>query len=674
MKILYYPLVRLTMGFILGILGAYYLRLSPFFAFCMMGLLGIGFFFVFLRKNFSPLIKGLFIFLFSVTIGMNSLIIHTAAYQKNHYTTYPQVFKNKAALVLIVREKLKSSKRFDRYVCLLKAINNKAFSGKIILNLEGNSLKQDFGIGDKLIVFNKLTLTPVAQNPSLFNYKQYLNQKQLHAQIFTEKSQIKVLKTPKKDMYYYAFLVRQKVSQTLQENNFGPSELAVTMALLLGQQQDIEAKLLKDYQHAGVVHALSVSGLHVGLILLMLNFVLKPIANTQRNRFLKTITIITCLFLFAFIAGLSPSIVRAVVMFSFVAIGSYLNQRHSIYYALITSIGVILLFEPYYIFDVGFQLSYISLFFIIWLQPLLASLWKTKSKAKKFIWDIITVSVAAQVGTLPLCLYYFHQFSGLFLIGNLFVIPYLYLVMAVGVFSIVLIGLNCFCSFFAVILSFLVWFLNLIIHKIAQIDFLIFSHISFGFWTMILTYILLLAIILMFQKLRFITVLWVLIAVLTLQLHFFIIKKQQVSQKELVVYNLKNQSVISTKIAREVTVYQSKNTTDTNQQYNPVTDYCLSNNSFVIQRKPLQNLLFFEGKKIMILDSSGIYITTENIDLLLLTQSPKVNLSRLIKTLKPKIVVADGTNYKSLIRIWQKSCEAQKIAFSSNFYKLNIAN
>lgn len=675
MKIIAFPLLRLTIGFVLGILLGYYGHFLPLFAFGFTGLLTAVFLFSFiLGTNSNGLFKGVLTFLFSVAIGMNSLIIHTETYQKAHYTTFLQAFEKKTTLTLVVREKLKSSQRFDKYICLLQAINYKVSSGKIILNLNKDSLKTSFGVGDKLFIFNKLVQTPEAKNLSLFNYAQYLSQKQLYAQVFSEKSQIKVAAIPEKSIYYYAFLIRQKVAKALQKNNFSNSELAVTMALLLGQQQDIDAKLLKDYQYAGVVHALSVSGLHVGLVLLMLNFLLKPFANTRRNRLLKTITIVICLFLFAVIAGLAPSIMRAVVMFSFVAIGVYLNQRYNIYYALVVSVGVILLFEPYYIFDVGFQLSYISLFFMIWLQPLLASLWIVKSKIKKFFWDIITVSIAAQIGTLPLCLYYFHQFSGLFLIANLFVIPYLYLVMGVGILSLLLISLNCFFAFFASILSSLVAFLNIVIHKITQIDFLIFSNISFGFSAMILTYILLATLILMVQKFRFIRILSVLIALIALQLHFFVIKKEQTSQKELIVYNLKNQSVISTRIAREVTVYQSQNTKNQIQKYNPITDYCLANNGVLKQIKPLQNLLYFEGKKVIILDSSGVYIPTKNIDLLLLTQSPKVNLSRLIQDLKPKIIVADGTNYKSLIRCWEKSCWEQKTLFKHSFYKLDATN
>jgi competence protein ComEC len=108
-------------------------------------------------------------------------------------------------------------------------------------------------------------------------------------------------------------------------------------------------------------------------------------------------------------------------MFSFVAIG-YQLRSVNVYHTLLVSIFLILLFQPF-LFDVGFQLSYIALFFIIWLQPLLASIWSPRNKPLKYIWGILTVSFAAQIGTMPLSIYYFHQFPGLFFITNLAVIP-----------------------------------------------------------------------------------------------------------------------------------------------------------------------------------------------------------------------------------------------------------
>jgi competence protein ComEC len=161
-----------------------------------------------------------------------------------------------------------------------------------------------------------------------------------------------------------------------------------------------------------------VSGLHIGLILLFVTFVLKPIPNNKKGSVLKLIITLSSLWLFGILAGLAPSVVRSVTMFSFVAIGQHLRRSVNIYHTLLVSILLILLVQPSFLFDVGFQLSYLALFFILWFQPLLSRLWKPKNKISNYFWDILSVSFAAQIGTIPLSLYYFHQFPGLFFITN----------------------------------------------------------------------------------------------------------------------------------------------------------------------------------------------------------------------------------------------------------------
>ena len=173
-------------------------------------------------------------------------------------------------------------------------------------------------------------------------------------------------------------------------------------------------------------------------IMIFINFILKPIPNTKKGSFIKLISILISLATFAIISGLSPSVLRSVVMFSFLAIGNHLRRSGSIYHTLLVSILLILLFEPYFLFDVGFQLSYLAVFFIVWLQPVLKQIWTPKRKISKTIWNALTVSFAAQIGTLPLCLYYFHQFPGLFFVTNIVIIPLLSFIMIAGIIVMIL--------------------------------------------------------------------------------------------------------------------------------------------------------------------------------------------------------------------------------------------
>ena len=149
-------------------------------------------------------------------------------------------------------------------------------------------------------------------------------------------------------------------------------------ALLLGQRQDISKELTANYSKAGAIHILAVSGLHVGIILWMLSFVLKPLERFKKGKVIKLVLVVLFLWFFAVLAGMSASVTRAVTMFSAIAIGQFFNKRNAIEQSLIFSMFLLLLLKPLFLFDVGFQLSYLAVFGIIWVQPVFYQLWKPK--------------------------------------------------------------------------------------------------------------------------------------------------------------------------------------------------------------------------------------------------------------------------------------------------------
>src|SRR5690606_24095560 len=213
-------------------------------------------------------------------------------------------------------------------------------------------------------------------------------------------------------------------------------------ALLLGQRQDIPEEVYNNYTSAGAIHILAVSGLHVGIILLLINFILNPLENLKNGQFIKLILILLLLWSFAIIAGLSASVVRAVTMFSFVAYAMHIKRATNIYNILAISMFFLLLFKPSFLFDVGFQLSYIAVFAIVWIQPVLYKWWTPKLRPVNNLWQLFTVTIAAQIGVIPLSLYYFHQFPGLFFVSNLVIIPFLGIILGLGLLVIILALLN----------------------------------------------------------------------------------------------------------------------------------------------------------------------------------------------------------------------------------------
>ena len=676
MKVLQFPLARITVGFILGLLLANYfppsllVLLIVFFLsisiFCLLYLF---------YKSKTSIYFGISTYFLSFIIGISTQIIHTDSFQKSNYTHNKALFKQPHLISLTIREKLKISSFSDRYIAIINKIDTTTQTGKIILHIQKDSLQPILQIGNQLLIKGRLTKNKPPNNPNQFDYSKYLENKQIYAQLYAGVDEMKIGSELEKNIWYYSSQLRTRIIQNLEKNNFNKAELNVAVALIMGQQQDISPEIIRDYQYAGAVHILSVSGLHIGLILIFVTFILKPIPNTKKGSFLKLAIILASLFAFGIIAGLAPSVVRSVTMFSFVAIGNHLRRSVNIYHTLLVSVLLILLFEPSFLFDVGFQLSYIALFFIIWLQPLLSSIWQPKHKVSKYIWDILTVSFAAQIGTLPLSIYYFHQFPGLFFVTNLIIIPLLSIIMILGVLVMLLAALNVIPVFLSQLLEWSIYYLNKIINAIASLEQFIIQDIPLHFHLLLSGYLLLFALIIWFKKPNFTKLATVLISIVILQISYLKIHWTIVNEQELVVFNSKKNTLIAERKGENILVYANDSILKTAEQNSLLKSYRIGNFSTLQSKKQLQNFIYFNGKKIFVLDSSGIYPENIKPDIIVLTQSSKINLDRLFQIMKPKLVIADATNFKTIQKQWKASCEKQKIPFHATgekgFYKLN---
>lgn len=678
MRVLQFPLARITIGFVLGILMAFYFKPSVWLVF---SLLFIGFcafviaYLVAQKKVANPLYFGLTTFFLAVVIGLNTQIIHTASFQSSHYIHHKTIFEKRHIFFISIREKLRSSSFNDRYIALVNQIDGTVKSGKILLNVRKDSLNHPFEIGTRLQIDGILYANSPAKNPNQFDYAQYLENKQIYAQMYADISEIKRSSHVAKDAWYYSSKLRAKIIHNLEKSHFNNAELQVAIALILGQQQDISPEIIKDYQFAGAVHILSVSGLHIGFILLFVTYLLKPIPNTKRGSFIKLIIILFSLFSFGLIAGLAPSVLRSVTMFSFVAIGMYLRRSTNIFHTLLVSMLLILLVQPSFLFDVGFQLSYLALFFILWLQPLLTQLWKPNNKIKKYFWEIFTVSIAAQVGTLPLSIYYFHQFPGLFFITNIIIIPFLSIIMALGVLVMIWAAFSVVPVFLAQSLEWSIFILNKIINSIASLEQFIFRDIPFNWQLMLSLYLVIIAVIIWFKKPNFNRLVWALITLIVFQITSIQTHWTVQSQNEWVVLHSKRNTLITERNGTEISLYASDSLLKTGIKNQTITSYAVGNFSHVKCKKRIQNLMYFKGNKILIMDSLGVYPKDIRPDIVVLTQSPKINFERFLQIAKPKMVVADASNFKNLQKIWEVSCQKAKIPFHATgkkgFYKLD---
>ena len=673
MKVLDFPLTKITIWFLFGILFCYYCKPSLDIAISVFTVAIIVFtilYFLIKRNKRFTTFFGINIYFISFVIGILTLLLHTNSLQKSNYIHCKKAFETPQIITFTLREKLKSNAYNDRFIAIINNIDGGNYSGKIIVNIQKDSLK-NLIIGNVIKGKTVLQQNSSTKNPNQFDYGKYLANKQIYTQVYTNKTEITINKNLKKDIWYYSGRLHSRIVRNLEKANFNNEEMNVALALILGQQQDISSDIIQDYQYSGATHILSVSGLHVGFIMLFINFILKPIPNTRKGSLIKLISILLSLGAFAIISGLSPSVLRSVVMFSFLAIGNHLRRSGSIYHTLLVSMLLILLCEPYFLFDVGFQLSYLALFFIVWLQPLLKQIWTPKHKIQTTIWNALTVSFAAQIGTLPLCLYYFHQFPGLFFVTNIIIIPILSFIMIAGIIVMIL---AIFMSPPAIIIEIFeksIYLLNKTIHIVASFEWFVIRDISFNFYYLLTFYLFIISAIVWSKKPNYNQFVFLLITIVLLQLSFIYTKKEIENTNELIVYNTKKNTLLSERTGKKITLF----TNDTLSRNSILNAYLVGNFGKLSSTNKIKNVLYFNGKKISIIDSSGIYETRIQPDILILTQSPKINLDRILEDLHPKIIIADASNSYSIQKTWKYTCLKKNIPFHATsekgYYKLN---
>jgi competence protein ComEC len=598
MKILHFPLAKISLAFIIGIVSFQYYKPSPIWVF------GSVLFCVFLllvfhllskTKNNFKLIFGVLSLLTSLLLGVTSSIIHKETYNSLHYTNQIKDYENQHLVRLVINEKLKNTQKNTRYISTIRSVDKQQSFGKIILNIKKPNQIDSIKIGAELNVIGMLYKNKGSFNPNQFDYGKYLENQEIYAQVYANETQINIVGTQKTIWSQFSNF-RTKIIENLALSNFKKEELNILIALLLGQQQDISPEILKDYQYAGAVHILSVSGLHVGFILMFITFLLKPMSNSKRNAILKLVIILVSLWTYGILAGLSASVVRSVTMFSFVAIGIHLKRTVNIFHTLLVSMLLILLWKPSFLFDVGFQLSYLALFFILWLQPLLSNIWQPKNRIIQYIWDIVTVSTAAQIGAMPLSIYYFHQFPGLFFITNIIVLPLLGVIMIIGLIAIIIACFGIVPFVIAKPLEFLIEFLNSIIHWVATFEDFIIKNISFNKEMLVASYLVIIFSVIWFKKKEFNTLILTLISIVSLQCVFIYTKFKTENAHELIVFNAKKHSIITERKNDLVTVYSNDSILENIDNNLAIQSYLIGNFCKIEEKKNIGNLFYFKNK------------------------------------------------------------------------------
>jgi competence protein ComEC len=319
----------------------------------------------------------------------------------------------------------------------------------------------NLAIGDKLLFYGQLKDPPPPMNPYEFDYANYLKLNGIRKTAFIRNGDwIYLGYFGEKPVRRKASKVRSHFLDLLKNAGFQGESFAVISAILLGYDDMLEDGLRQDFVNAGAMHILCVSGLHVGVIYLVVNFLLSFLGRQRWQRMLKLVILLSVIWSYAMITGLSPSIRRASVMISMFILGNTFGKGRDSYNTLAASAVMLLVMDPMILFNAGFQLSYAAVLGILTFHQPMYKLFQFKHALADKTWSLFVLSIAAQLGTFPIALHYFHFFPTYFWVTNLVVFPISFLIITGGFLFLVFSWIPYISAFLGLLLIHAVDLLN----------------------------------------------------------------------------------------------------------------------------------------------------------------------------------------------------------------------
>jgi competence protein ComEC len=686
------PLIRILLPFIFGILLQFKFNFELRYFFELIVFTAVLIISSFLFKkiyesyNFRWL-QGFLVYIFLFCLGLYIT--------KLNQVELPEIdFNEKLTLTARItespEEKEKSVKAIVEYISIEDSIEWKKLSGKALIYFAKDSLSQLLKFGD-VIVFNaSISEIKNSGNPYEFNYKKYLGNQKVLTQAYLASGSWCKLKNSKQNYFMYqANSIRNYLLKIYKKFDFAEKEYAVLSALTLGYKADFDDQTIQAYSATGAMHILSVSGLHVGVIYLILNFVLGFMDKKKKTKYLKIGIIIFFLWLFAYISGLSPSVRRAAIMFSLILSSELLNREKNIYNIIATSIFLMLIFNPFVIRDVGFQLSYIAVLSIIFFQPKIYKTIYVKNKFLDKIWALLTVSIAAQLGTMPLGFFYFHQFPNYFFLTNIIAVPLSSFILYAAVGLLAVSFYNPLANVVAFILNYLLKALNFTIDFIDKLPYSSTKDIFISSPQAILMYAIIFSITMfIIQKKK--SFLYLTLSIILIYLLTDTIQEiKSLKQKSIIVYNVKNSCSVNfidgnkNYLLSDTAVLNNDKTINyifkNNWLNRSITDYKSINidtiqneescNFFENSINSTEEFIQFYDKKILIMRektlAENIGFKPLELDYIILSNNIYVSINDLTENFNVKKIIFDSSNKSWRIEKWKQECYDLNIEYFS---------
>ncbi len=540
------PFLRFLLPLVIGVVLTHSISVPQILGWILVsfGILGVGIFTVIekLRKSYS--FRALFgVFVFAMCFGFG-----TVRYNDIESQMYLPISKSKIVLkgkVLETPIEKANSYAFAFDVQKIKASDKwQNASGRTIIYLQKDMNVSKLGVGDLLLLNTELQRVRNSGNPHEFDYASYLRTQHILYSAYTDSLSWKQIGTgPEFSVVVLASKWRDHLLSIYRKNGIQNESFDILAALTLGYKTGMDPEIKRAWADAGAMHVLAVSGLHVGIIYMIMSYVLRFLARFKYGCHLRGILLLLTLWIYALLTGMSPSVMRSATMFSFIVVGEMLKRNGSIYNSLAISAFFLLLIDPFLLFTVGFQFSYLAVVSIVFFQPQFDKLIYIGNPILKKLWQLTTVSLSAQIGTFPLAIYYFHQFPSYFLLSGYVVIVMAGVLIYLSALLLIVSPINMLSESLGWLLRNIVDGMNFLIVKIQGLPGSVLRELSLSQYQLILSYFILFSLISLVSFKRKKAVFAVVLILICFQLPNTI-RTFQVPKKEMLVFNSRGHSII----------------------------------------------------------------------------------------------------------------------------------
>lgn len=678
------PFLRLVLSLSAGISIQLYIPFNLLILIAAAALLGVMLL-TFRNLPFHALfqydwLRGIALQLLVVCSG--SLLVYQSDIRHNRYY-FNKLMRPGDLLLVTVSEPVQQRTRSYKTVVQVQSIIRQNIQiparGKLLVYLTKDSAARGLEYGDRLLMSSHTTPVQYSGNPGSFNYRSYCATLQVYDQAFPGPGQWRRLPGKEENGLMRRILqCRQYCLNTLQQY-IGGREAGLAAALLIGYRYDLDKEMVQDYTNTGIVHIIAISGMHLALIYGGLLWLLRWWPQHRFSEGAKGLLIILLLWAFALLTGGTASVLRATVMFTFITAGKFMLDRYTgIYNTLAASAFLLLCYDPRLLIDAGFQLSYLAVLSIVICYRRMYHSLQSSSKWLDKLWDMVALTLAAQVLTLPVCLYYFHQFPVFFLPANMLAVPMSTVVLYGEIILLTLSSMPVMANGAGLILRVVMQWMNKTISWIGHWPGALITDIRMDLASLICLYTCI-AGLLAWWLLRWRQGLLVaLTAAAVWSMETMLLRMNEQSQSKMVVYNIPGHTVVDAISGhRSVTVgdHEVIRTDSSYKRYlHPA--HVLYGVRHMRHRRDDADSCSFAGlrmlsigqKRLVIIDSALPRIGSQKkfrTDYLLLSHNPHVDIKQLEKMFDAGCYIFDASSTPRNIQQWKSDCYMLTLRFFS---------